>query len=155
MALIDIERYEEAISKVVRVLKKNGRFVFSITNPCFEWGVTASGETLAEWKYEETAESTAEKEACFLEVKNYFGIAKCEISWDMKRLTRPFKTTSFHRTLTDYFQALYQNGFLVAKLIEPKPTSRGVTKYPSLRKHMKSPHSMVIEAIRKQSSSLP
>jgi hypothetical protein len=67
----------------------------------------------------------------------------------MKRLAKPFKTTSFHRTLTDYFQALCQKGFLVARLIEPKPTSRGVTKYPSLRKHMKIPHSMVIEAIKK------
>jgi len=149
MALMDIERYEETISEVARVLKKNGRFVFSITHPCFEWGVTTSGEPLAEWKYEETAKSTAEKEAFHLEVKNYFGVARCEISWDMKRLAKPFKTTSFHRTLTDYFQALYQNGFLVARLIEPKPTSRGVTKYPSLRKHMKIPHSIVIEAIRK------
>jgi ubiquinone/menaquinone biosynthesis C-methylase UbiE len=145
MALMDIERYEEAISEVARVLKKNGRFVFSITHPCFEWGITTSGETLAEWKYEETAE----KETLLLEVKNYFGIVKCEISWDMKRLAKPFKTTSFHRTLTDYFQALYQNGFLVAKLIEPKPTSRGATKCPSLKKHMKILHSIVIEAIRK------
>jgi ubiquinone/menaquinone biosynthesis C-methylase UbiE len=149
MALMDIEHYEEALSEVARVLKKNGRFVFSVTHPCFEWGMTTSGEQLAQWKYKEATENTAKEEALHLEVHNYFGVSKCKISWDMKRLARPFKTTSFHRTLTDYFQALHQNGFLVARLIEPKPTSRGVTKYPSLRKHMKIPHSIVIEAVRK------
>lgn len=149
MALMDIEHYEDAISEVARVLKKNGRFVFSITHPCFEWGVTTSGEPIAEWRYEEGTENTAEKKALHLEIKKYFGISKCEVSWDMKRLAKPFKTTSFHRTLTDYFQALHKNGFLVARLVEPKPTLRGVSKHPSLRKHTKIPHSVIIEAIKK------
>jgi len=149
MALMDIEHYEDAISEVARVLKKNGRFVFSITHPCFEYGATVGREPIAEWKYEEGTEDTAEKKALHLEIKKYFGITKCEVSWDMKRLAKPFKTTSFHRTLTDYFQALYENGFMVARLVEPKPTSKGVSKYPSLRKHTKIPHSIIIEAIKK------
>lgn len=149
MALMDVERYEDAISEVARVLRKDGRFVFSITHPCFDFGETTNGEPIAEWKYEEGTENTVEKKALRLEMKNYFGIAKCEISWDMKRLVKPFKTTSFHRTLTDYFQALDKNGFLVTRLVEPKPTSRGIAKYPSLRKHTKIPHSIIIEAIRK------
>lgn len=149
MALMDIERYEDAISEVARVLKKKGRFVFSITHPCFDFDGKTSGEPIAEWKYEEGTENTAEKKALHLEVKNYFGVAKCEISWDMKRLVKPFKTTSFHRTLTDYFQALHKHGFLVTRLVEPKPTSRGATKHPSLRKHMKIPHSIIIETIRR------
>jgi hypothetical protein len=67
----------------------------------------------------------------------------------MKRLAKPFKTTSFHRTLTDYFETLHKNGFLVARLVEPRPTSRSISKYPALRKHTKIPHSIIIEAIRK------
>jgi ubiquinone/menaquinone biosynthesis C-methylase UbiE len=149
MALMDIERYEEAISEVARVLKKNGRFVFSTTHPCFEWGETTDREPIAEWKYEEATENTAEKKALHLEIKKYFGIVRCEILWDMKRLAKPFKTTSFHRTLTDYFQALHNHGFLVARLVEPKPTSRGISEYPSLRKHTKIPHSIIIEAVKK------
>jgi ubiquinone/menaquinone biosynthesis C-methylase UbiE len=149
MALMDIERYEDAISEVARVLKKNGRFVFSITHPCFEWGETTSGKKIAEWRYKEGTDDAAKKEVLCLEVMNYFGIVKCEVSWDMERLAKSFKTTSFHRTLTDYFQALQKNGFLVTRLVEPKPTSRGVAKYPSLRKHTKIPHSIIIEAIRK------
>jgi ubiquinone/menaquinone biosynthesis C-methylase UbiE len=150
MALMDIERYEDAISEVARVLKKNGRFVFTIPHPCFEWfAETTNGKKIAEWKYKEGTENTAKKEALFLQVTNYFGTAKCEVSWDMKRLAKSFKTTSFHRTLTDYFQALHKNGFLVRRLVEPKPTSRGIAKYPSLKKHTRIPHSVIIEAIRK------
>jgi hypothetical protein len=83
-----------------------------------------------------------------LEIRRYFGIVKCEVPWDMKRLVRPFHTTSFLRTLTDYFQALHKSNFVVARLVEPKPTKKGASAYPPLRKHMKIPHSIVIEAIR-------
>jgi ubiquinone/menaquinone biosynthesis C-methylase UbiE len=38
MALMDIEGYEAAIHEVARVMKKEGRFIFLITHPCFEWG---------------------------------------------------------------------------------------------------------------------
>ena len=143
MALMDIERYEDAISEVARVLKKNGRFIFSIPHPCFEFGLTFNGESLAEWKYEEGAE----KKATHLEIRRYFGIIKSQITWNNKRLIKPFITTSFHRTLTNYFHALHENKFLVVRLIEPKPTSRGVSMYPSLRKHTLIPHSIIIEAM--------
>lgn len=149
MALMDIECYEEAISEVARVLRKSGRFVFSIPHPCFEWGETASGEQIAEWKYVEGTGKKEEKEALHLEIKNYFGIARCEIRWNMKRLAKPFKTTSFHRTLTDYSQALYKKGFLLSRLVEPKPTSKGVSKFPPLGNHTRIPHSIVIEVIRR------
>ena len=104
---------------------------------------------MSEWKYGGRTGNTTEKETLHPEVKNYFGIAKCEISWDMKRLAKPFKTASFHRTLTDCFQALYENGLLVARLVEPKPTARELMKYPSLRRHKRIPHSIIIETIRK------
>jgi len=149
MALMDIERYEDAISEVARVLEKNGRFVFSITHPCFEFGVTIDGEPIAVWKYEEGTDDAAEKKALYLEIRKYFGTARCEVAWDMKRLVEPFQTTSFHRTLTDYFQALYKSRFVVTRLNEPRPTSKGVSAHHSLRKHTLIPHSIIIEAIRR------
>jgi len=149
MALMDIERYGDAISEVARVLKKNGRFVFSITHPCFVYGDTVGGEPISEWKYREGTENATERRAMYLEVRKYFGYTKCEVSWNMKRLVKPFQTTSFHRTLTDYFQALYRSGFVVTRLVEPKPTSKGVSQHPSLRKHTLIPLSIIIEAIRK------
>lgn len=149
MALMDIERYEDAVSQVARVLKKNGRFVFSITHPCFEYGDTVGGEPIAEWKYEEGKENVTEGKAGHLEIRRYFGITKCEVSWNMKGLVKPFQTTAFHRTLTDYFHALHKSGFVVTRLVEPKPTSKGVSEYPSLKKHTLIPHSIIIEATKR------
>jgi ubiquinone/menaquinone biosynthesis C-methylase UbiE len=150
MALMDIERYEEAISEVARVLKENGRFVFSITHPCFEYGGTTDGGPIAEWKCEE-GKNAAEGKKMYLEVRNYFSITKYEVCWDMERLVKPFQTTSFHRTLTDYFRALHKSGLVVTRLVEPKPTSKGVSEYPSLKKHTLVPHSIIIEAMRARS----
>jgi SAM-dependent methyltransferase len=145
MALMDIERYEDAISQVARVLKKHGRFIFSITHPCFEYGLMTDGEPIAEWTGGGEGD-TAKEKATHLEVTRYFGETNGEVDWDMRRLSRFFRTTSFHRTLTDYFRALARNGFVVTGLVEPKPTLRGVSKFPPLRKHMLIPHSIVIEA---------
>ena len=150
MALMDIEDYEAAICEAAKVLKKEGRFIFSITHPCFEWGITTpNGQSIGDWKYEEGTENTSNRKALHLKVKRYFGIIRCESSWTMKRLVKPFKTTAFHRTLTDYIHALYKNGLLVQRLVEPKPTAKGASKYPQLRKHRKIPQSIIFEAIKK------
>ena len=149
MSLQDIERYEDSMSEVARVLKKNGRFIFSISHPCFELEMVKDGERISGWIYEEGTENTAEEKALYMEIKRYFGIVKYEEPWTMKRLIKPFKTTSVHRTLTDYFQTLYEKGLLVSRLVEPRPTSRAVSKHPSLRKHTKIPQSIIIEAIKR------
>jgi len=146
MALMDVEDYEEAIREVARVMKKSGRFIFSITHPCFEWGITTTkGQHIGDWKYKEGTK----RKALHFEVKRYFGIVECVNLWDMDRLVKPFKTTSFHRTLTDYFRALCNSGLLVQRLVEPKPTRRGTSKHPQLRKHRKIPQSIIIEAVKK------
>jgi ubiquinone/menaquinone biosynthesis C-methylase UbiE len=134
MALMDIENYQNAIHEAARLLKRNCRFIFSITHPCFEWGdVTASGQHIGDWKYEEETRDSSRR-ALHYEITKYFGKVRLKSSWDMNRLIKPFVTTSFHRTLTDYFQALFRNGLFVQRLLEPRPTARGVLKYPQLRK---------------------
>jgi len=149
MALMDIENYPKAIREAARVLKKNGRFIFSIVHPCFEWGnVTASGRQIGEWKYEEGIPGDPTRNALHYEITRYFGKIKLKSSWDMKRLSRPFTTTSFHRTLTDYVQALFASGLLIRRLIEPRPTQRGLLKHPQLKKHARVPQSIIIEALK-------
>jgi 2-polyprenyl-3-methyl-5-hydroxy-6-metoxy-1,4-benzoquinol methylase len=125
MALQDIENYEKAISEVCRVLKAKGRFVFSITQTSFVI-IVEDGNRI----------STNVK---------YFGVAEDHIYWKMERLLKPFETTSFHRTLTDYSRVLHDNGFLIKRLVEPRPTRKGLKKHPPLRQVLLRPHSIIIE----------
>jgi len=128
MSLQDIERYEEAIAEVARVLKNNGRFVFSIPHPCFET-INLKGKRA----------SASER---------YFGIVKYPINWNMKRLSKPFLTSSFHRTLTDYFNTVHKSKLFVSRLVEPRPTLNEVRKYPQLKKVLMKPQSIIVECIK-------
>lgn len=128
MALQDIKEYKAAVSEVARVLKNRGRFVFSIPHPCFEV-VSNKGNRI----------STNER---------YFGAGEDHIQWKMERLLKPFETTGFHRTLTDYFTVFHKNRLLVKSLVEPQPTNRGITKHPPLREVLLRPQSVVIEAVK-------
>lgn len=128
MALQDIKHYKKVIFEVDRVLKKRGRFICSIPHPCFS-KIVVNGKKI----------STTTR---------YFGSVKHPIRWDMERLDTPFKTTSFHRTLTDYFEALHKSKLFVARLVEPRPTQQGLLKYPPLREVLVIPQSIIIEAVK-------
>jgi ubiquinone/menaquinone biosynthesis C-methylase UbiE len=128
MSLQDIKNYKKAISEVKRVLRNQSRFIFSIPHPCFE--------TIPVNRKRITAE------------ERYFGAVKYPIQWNMERLEMPFKTSSFHRTLTDYFAALFRNKLFVSRLVEPKPTKKGLQKYPALRQVLTRPQSIVIESVK-------
>ena len=128
MSLQDIECYEKAVAEVARVLKNEGHFVFSIPHPCFET-MTLKGKRV----------STSER---------YLGTVKYPVHWDMKRLSKPFLTSSFHRTLTDYFNAIHKNKLFVSRLVEPKPTLKEVRKHPKLGQVLTRPQFIIIECIK-------
>jgi len=127
MSLQDIENYEKEISEVARVLKNLGRFVFSVPHPCF-------GTIIGDGKRTSAA-------------RRYFGAVKYPVQWKMERLAKPFRT-SFHRTLTDYFDALYKSKLFVSRLVEPRPTRNGLQKYPPLREVLVMPQSIIIESAK-------
>ncbi len=128
MSLQDIRNYRKAMSEVVRVLKDRGRFVFSIPHPCFENIIVRGKRT-----------SISER---------YFSEIKYLLPWDVGRLTKPFRTVTFHRTLADYVEALYKSKLLVSRLVEPKPTREGLLKHPHLRRHIVTPQSIIIESVK-------
>lgn len=128
MSLQDMKNYRKAISEVSRVLKNQGRFVFSIPHPCFET-ITVNGKRI----------SAGER---------YFGPMKYPIEWNMERLEKHFRTSSFHRTLTDYFEVLFRNKLFVLRLVEPKPTKKGLQIHPSFRKLLTRPESIVIDSVK-------
>ena len=102
--------------------------MFTIPHPCFEL-VSHKGNRI-------------------ITNNRYFGAAEDHVQWKMERLLKPFETTSFHRTLTDYFDVLYKKRLLVRRLVEPQPTKHGIKKHPPLKEVLLRPHSVVVEAVR-------
>jgi 2-polyprenyl-3-methyl-5-hydroxy-6-metoxy-1,4-benzoquinol methylase len=128
MALHDIENYREAVSEISRVLKPRGHFIFSIPHPCFE-KISVNGARI--------------------EASNrYFEETKYALNWDMERLSMPFRTISFHRTLTDYFNALNSAGLSISRLIEPTLTREAARRFPLLKSILKRPQSVIIESFK-------
>ena len=136
MSLQDIQDFKKTISEVARVLKNGGRFVFSIPHPCTEMIRLHKPE--------------GEK---IRAIERYFRTMQYDIEWNMERLAKPFKTTSFHRTLTDYFDALHKSKLVVARLAEPRPTQKALQKHPGLRKVLEIPQSVVIESVKTETRS--
>lgn len=157
MALMDIEGYQSAIKEVARVLKRGGRFVFAICHPCFEARVLAD-KKIGGWVYRdgvrqfspETALNTKlDEEPLYYSIDFYFDCQKDVVEWKMERLKSHFKTTSFHRTLADYANALHDAGFLISRLDEPKPTKKGLKEHPGyFSGNLRIPHSIIIEAVK-------
>ena len=130
MSLQDIRDFKKAISEVARVLKEGGRFIFSIPHPCFE--------KIRLDKHDRKISAT----------ERYFGAMEYTVDWDMERLTKHFRTTSFHRTLTDYFDALYKSKLLVKRFAEPRSKQAELKRYPGLQDVQARPQSVIIESVK-------
>jgi ubiquinone/menaquinone biosynthesis C-methylase UbiE len=158
MAFQDIKNYRGAVRETSRVLKKHGRFVFVIPHPCFEIRIL-DGKRVGGWVYEKNdrtidgtpfwTEGKTTDDALYYTVDKYFDTCSEVIQWKMERLTKHFETTSFHRTLTDYADALHSTGLLIARLNEPKPTKKGLIEHPEyFEGNLRIPQSLIIEAVK-------
>jgi SAM-dependent methyltransferase len=146
MALMDIRDYEGAISETSRVLKTGGRFVVLIEHPCFEFVRFLDGKAVSGW--ETRLQEDGSKEYLYYWVADYLGRHSYAVEWKHDRLSSSFVTTGFHRTLSDYVNALTEHGLIVKRLDEPQPLEKGVRVHPPMKKHYRVPQSMVIEAIK-------
>jgi ubiquinone/menaquinone biosynthesis C-methylase UbiE len=114
MVIQDLENYKAAINEMYRLLVNGGSFVFSILHPCFV-----------------TPDSGWEKkdgEKLHWNVDNYFYEGVYEQSYPQGQTD---KVLFFHRTLTSYFNAITEAGFILEGLVEPKPSAEMLEKHPS------------------------
>jgi len=144
MSLDDIADYEGAIAEASRVLKAGGRFVILMEHPCFDTR-SLKGKMVGGWKTRLRQDGS--EEHLYYRVEDYFQRHSYICEWKMKRLASSFVTTSFHRTLSDYSNALAKNGFVITKLNEPKPL-KGTSVHPGMKKHQRIPFSLVIVATK-------
>jgi ubiquinone/menaquinone biosynthesis C-methylase UbiE len=111
MALMDIENATGAIQEVSRVLRPKGRFVFSISHPCFD-KVNTSG-----WDIERIYPNTT----IWRKMSHYREIVAADLPWQ-RVPDQIVYTRTYHRPLSWYFRTLRASGVVVAALEEPEPT---------------------------------
>ncbi|HLV98939.1 MAG TPA: class I SAM-dependent methyltransferase [Ktedonobacterales bacterium] len=111
MALMDIADAAGAIGEVSRVLKPRGRFIASISHPCFD-KIDTSG-----WAIEYIYPNTT----IWRKMSRYRELAVESVPW-LNAGDQPVITRSYHRPLSWYFQAFRVAGLVVAAFEEPEPT---------------------------------
>ncbi|HEX4206169.1 MAG TPA: class I SAM-dependent methyltransferase [Ktedonobacteraceae bacterium] len=111
MALMDIENAAGAIQEVARVLQPRGRFVASLSHPCFD-KVSTSG-----WDIERIYPNTT----IWRKMSHYREIATDSVPW-LKVPDGVVNTAAYHRPLSWYFRTLRTAGLVVSALEEPEPT---------------------------------
>ncbi|HEY7122838.1 MAG TPA: class I SAM-dependent methyltransferase [Ktedonobacterales bacterium] len=111
MALMDIEDAEGAIQEVARMLRPQGRFVASMSHPCFD-KMNTSG-----WVIEHFYPHTT----IWRKISRYREFAADDVPW-LKVSENVVNTRAYHRPLSWYFRVLRSAGLAVTAFEEPKPT---------------------------------
>jgi len=117
MVLMDIPDYEAALDTCLLHLRHGGRFVLSLSHPCFE-------------------ESDSDYQAKgYIAVKEYFQEYCIEQRWACR----------FHRPLGHYFNALLQRGCIIQAVVEPKLNAEQAQSAPEKERNLHVPSFIVIQ----------
>jgi ubiquinone/menaquinone biosynthesis C-methylase UbiE len=117
LALMDVLDFEKAMKELYRVLKYNGRLLFSIMHPCF------SSAPVHGW-VRVPVDSQRKEDWIYWKVDRYFD--RSVQIWQY--LDWP-SSYSFHRPLQDYIKTLIRQGFAITDFEEPVPTIKAMREH--------------------------
>lgn len=137
MTLMDIENAQGAIREVARVLKEKGRFVASLSHPCFDNGKMSS------WLLEKSFLSSI----VYRKITAYKQLSFEDYPWKVSENERRW-TRGYHRPLSWYSRILTQFGLAITALEEPEPTAEFLEKEEQGPWFLQVPLHLVIEALK-------
>jgi len=137
MSLMDIEDASGAIREVGRVLKSGGRFVASISHPCFDNG-SKSG-----WEIEKVSFETK----VYRKIRGYRKPFADQIPWRLPNGDKRY-TVAFHRPLSWYARELHSSGLAITALEEPEGDEEFREKESDAAGFLEVPLHVVIEALK-------
>ncbi len=127
MSLMDMPQPEHVLREVNRVLAPGGFFQFSINHPCFDP------------PYRKKVRDSSGRDTA-VEVGRYFDEGPGPIQeWlfgaipnHLRRGLRPFRTPKFHRTLSDWLNAIVASGFQIERVAEPRADRETAEQFPAV-----------------------
>jgi 2-polyprenyl-3-methyl-5-hydroxy-6-metoxy-1,4-benzoquinol methylase len=109
MAMMDMENIGILINRLPGLLKKDGKFVFSVLHPCFN-----SGENVLVHERDETEGEVKNKYS--VKISNYL-VEKSELGIGM--VGQPKAQYYFHRPISTILRSCFKAGLLLDALEEP------------------------------------
>ena len=141
LVLMDLQDLDGALRELRRVLKPGGKLIFSIMHPCF------SSSPVHGW-VRRPVDSHRSEDWLYWRVDRYFDPSIEEWTY----FDFP-PTYSFHRTLSDYVNALLRNGFAITAFEEPVPTEKDIEEhYRDLNDGERIPWFLIIGATKTKRS---
>lgn len=119
MVLMDVSEPEKTLQASSRLLKKNGRMIFSIPHPTFD----VEGR---EWQKDENGQRTA------MIIRSYFKEGAVSCPWDFDRLEYPWESPGWRFTMQTWSKMIDNAGFAIKRIYEPRPTKKQVQGKPHL-----------------------
>jgi 2-polyprenyl-3-methyl-5-hydroxy-6-metoxy-1,4-benzoquinol methylase len=133
MSLHDMADVPAALENTAGVLKSIGRLVFSVPHP-------GTDTVVREWE----RDSAGRKRA--LKIDRYFDTGEGAMHWNMARLKYHWSTPHWRRTLEEWSALLAEAGFLIVRLLEPRPSPDQLHQYPYLDDCSRLPYFLIFDA---------
>jgi len=132
MAFHDMPDPLATLKASARVLRKQGRLVFTIPHP-------GTDTPYREWERDELGRKVA------LKIDRYFDSGPRTTQWRMARLNLHWETPSWHRPLTEWSEMIRTAGFVIRRLDEPRPTKDQVKRQPELEDCFRVPYFLLFD----------
>lgn len=135
MSIHDMEDAGGVLAAAGKLLRPEGRIRYSVPHPCTDtpyraWERGPHGEKLA------------------LKIDRYFETGPAVMEWNMERLTYPWTTPFWRRTLEEWVSLTTGAGFVLQGLHEPRPSDELVRAHPELDDCFRVPYFLILEAQR-------
>ncbi|MFX0209478.1 MAG: class I SAM-dependent methyltransferase, partial [Candidatus Hodarchaeota archaeon] len=119
VVMVDVIEYKKAFKELNRVLKPQGRFIWSNLHPVFG--------RLGNLTYRLPFDTQRNEERLFIMIDRYFDSGGTLLSW------QNFSPLwQIDRTLTEYSKALKEAGFVISEIVEPNPSIENIKENPRL-----------------------
>jgi len=129
-----VRNWKHTIQNISKWLKPGGIFVFSVEHPIY----TAS---MKDWKRD------SHGKPLHIPVDHYCMEGKRLSHWFVDGVIK------YHRTLSTYINTLVDSGFVIERLLEPRPSQESIQQCPDFERFRRCPPFLLIRA-RKDNSPL-